>query len=171
MAGSTSEGTVQAGDVVDQLLQDWRRERPDLDAAPMAVVGRILHLASRLEARANEALKAAGLSYTDLDVLATLRRSGSPWRLTPTVLRRSVLLTSGAMTACLDRLEARGLLTRAPEPGDRRALAAILTDRGRDLADTAIGLRFAEAGEAVASLSPRERDQLAGLLRKLGLGL
>jgi DNA-binding MarR family transcriptional regulator len=171
MTASADQDTAQAGDVVDQLLRDWRRERPDLDAAPMAVVGRILHLASRLEARANEALKAAGLSYTDLDVLATLRRSGSPWRLTPTVLRRSVLLTSGAMTACLDRLEARGLLTRAPEATDRRALAAMLTDRGRDLADMAIGLRFAEAGEAVAGLSPQERDQLAALLRKLGLAL
>jgi DNA-binding MarR family transcriptional regulator len=171
MARSTGEGAVLVGDVVDQLLLDWRRERPDLDATPMAVVGRILNLASRLEARANEALKAAGLSYTDLDVLATLRRSGAPYRLTPTVLRRSVLLTSGAMTACLDRLEARGLLTRAPEADDRRALAAMLTDRGHELADAAIGLRFAEAGEAVASLSPKERDQLAALLRKLGLSL
>ena len=171
MSASVGEDLAHAGDVVDQLLEDWRRERPDLDAAPMAVVGRILHLASRLEARANEALKAASLSYTDLDVLATLRRSGSPYRLTPTVLRRSVLLTSGAMTACLDRLEARGLLTREPEAGDRRALAAMLTDRGNALADTAIGLRFAEAGAAVAGLSLRERDQLATLLRKLGLGL
>ena len=171
MSASVGEGPAQAGDVVDQLLEDWRWERPDLDAAPMAVVGRILHLANRLEARANEALKAASLSYTDLDVLATLRRSGSPYRLTPTVLCRSVLLTSGAMTACLDRLEARGLLTREPEAGDRRSLAAMLTDRGRDLADTAIGLRFAEAGAAVAALSPEEREQLAGLLRKLGLSL
>ena len=171
MSGSEDEGEAGAGDVVDQLLRDWRRERPDLDASAMAVVGRILHLAGRLEARAEEVLKPTGLSYTDLDVLATLRRSGPPCRLKPTLLRRSVLLTSGAMTACLDRLEARGLLTRERDPDDRRALTAMLTDRGRELVDAAIGVRFAEAAGAVTSLNGQERDHLAALLRKMTLGL
>jgi DNA-binding MarR family transcriptional regulator len=158
-------------DLVDRLLADWARERPDLDAAPMAVVGRVLVLGQVLTARANAVLKDAGLTYSDLDVLATLRRAGSPYRLTPTALRRSVLLTSGAMTACLNRLEARGLLTREPDADDRRVLAAALTPAGRDLADQAIAPRFAEAAEAVAGLAADERATLAGLLRKLTLSL
>jgi len=158
-------------DVVDQLLHDWRRERPELDASAMAVVGRILHLGRLLEAGAGERLRAAGINYTDLDVLATLRRSGVPYRLTPTALRKSVLLTSGAMTACLNRLEARGLIARNAEGDDRRSLAAALTPQGRKLIDKAIVARFEQASEALSGLSERERTQLAKLLRKLRTSL
>lgn len=158
-------------DLIDGLLADWARERPDLDVSPMAVVGRVLILGQVLTARANAALKDEGLSYSDLDVLATLRRSGRPFRLTPTALRRSVLLTSGAMTACLDRLEARGFLAREPDPDDRRVLAAALTAAGRSLVDRAIALRFSEADDALAGLSAEERGALARLLRKLALSV
>ena len=158
-------------DLVDSLLREWRRERPDLDAAPMAVVGRVLHLGRLLEARANEWLKGTGLKYTDLDVLATLRRSGAPYRLTPTALRKSVLITSGAMTACLNRLEDLGLLSRSPEDSDRRSLMATLTSKGLKLVDKAIAIRFTEAGDAVSALSSAERTSLSHLLRKLGHGL
>lgn len=154
-------------DVVDQLLSDWHRERPELDASAMAVVGRILHLGRLLEAGASERLHSAGINYTDLDVLATLRRSGAPYRLTPTALRKSVLLTSGAMTACLNRLEARGLIVRDAGKEDRRSLAAELTDQGLRLIDGAIVMRFAQAEEAVSGLTPSERKTLARLLRKL----
>lgn len=154
-------------DLIDRLLRDWRRERPDLDASAMAVVGRILHLGRRLEAQADDCLKPLDLSYTELDLLATLRRSGKPYRLSPTELRKSVLLTSGAMTACLNRLERRGLLARSTDPADGRALLAQLTARGVRLADRAIALRFAQAAEAVRKLDARERRQLAGLLRRL----
>lgn len=158
-------------DNVEHLLADWRRERPDLDVEPMAIVGRVLNLGHRLEARANTALKSLGLHYTDLDVLATLRRSGKPYRLTPTQLRESVLITSGAMTACLDRLEANGLIVRRDNPDDRRSRAAGLTPAGTKLIDKAIVTRFGEAADAVASLSARERGSLAGLLQKLGRSL
>lgn len=154
-------------DVVDELLRDWRRERPELDASAMAVVGRILNLGRLLEADANGSLKPIGISYTDLDVLATLRRSGAPYRLTPTALRKSVLLTSGAMTACLNRLEARGLIVRGAQDSDRRSLTAALTAKGVRLIDKAIVARFQEAERAVAGLSPREREELARLLRKM----
>lgn len=163
-----SKRSSSGGDVVDHLLRDWRRERPDLDASAMAVVGRILHLGNLLEARANASLKGTKISYTDLDVLATLRRSGSPFQLTPTELRRSVLLTSGAMTACLNRLEKAGLLRRFADGADRRSLAAALTAKGQALIDKAIALRFAEAADAVAVLNRSERTTLASLLRKLG---
>ncbi|MDQ3289245.1 MAG: MarR family transcriptional regulator [Pseudomonadota bacterium] len=155
-------------DRIEDLLAGWQRERPELDAQPMAIVGRVLSLGRRLEARANQALKSSGLHYTDLDVLATLRRNGKPYRLTPTQLRDSVLITSGAMTACLDRLEDAGLIARRDNPDDRRSTSAQLTPAGRALIDRAIVIRFAEATEAVSGLSARERTTLAALLKKLG---
>lgn len=158
-------------DVVDLLLEDWARERPDLDASAMAVVGRLLHLGGLLQTRAGERLRAYGISYTELDVLATLRRSGAPYRLSPTVLRKAVLLTSGAMTACLNRLEQRGLVQRSPDDNDRRSLMAILTPRGAALIEAAIGSHFAQADQVVAGLDPTERQDLARLLRKLRLQL
>lgn len=166
-----NRSTSDSGDRIDRLLAEWQAERPELDAAPMAVVGRLLSIGRQLEARANAALKPLGLHYTDLDVLATLRRGGRPYRRTPTELRDSVLITSGAMTACLDRLERNGLIARVADPDDRRSSAAELTTAGRKLIDKAIVVRFGEAGEALAGLSAGEREQLAALLRKLGAGL
>lgn len=156
------------GDRIDRLLSEWNAERPELDATAMAVVGRLLSIGRLLEARANAALKPLGLHYTDLDVLATLRRGGKPYRRTPTGLRSSVLITSGAMTACLDRLEANGLVARVPDPEDRRSSAAELTLAGRKLIDKAIAVRFEEATQALDGLSVAERTRLAALLKKLG---
>ncbi|MGF1462588.1 MAG: MarR family winged helix-turn-helix transcriptional regulator [Maricaulaceae bacterium] len=154
-------------DLVEQLIMDWAREAPDLDAKPMAIVGRILHLGRVLENRANAVLKPYNLHYTDLDVLATLRRSGAPFRQTPTALRRSVLITSGAMTAALDRLERTHLIARELDDEDRRIRSAVLTDRGRTLIEEAIGARFGEAQAAISGLDIDERDTLTALLRKL----
>ncbi|WP_052215681.1 MarR family winged helix-turn-helix transcriptional regulator [Sphingomonas sp. ERG5] len=165
------EGGDPSGDIVDQLLLDWRRERPDLDASAMAVVGRVLHLGHLLESEVSKSLHAVGLSYTELDVLATLRRSGAPYRLSPTTLLQSVLLTSGAMTACLNRLEARGLIERSHGTSDRRSLSAELTAKGVRLIDGAIALRFEQAKQSVSGLSENECAELAGLLRKLRLQL
>ncbi|MET4729473.1 DNA-binding MarR family transcriptional regulator [Lysobacter enzymogenes] len=168
-AGTAAETAERSGDVVDQLLHDWSRERPDLDASAMAVVGRVLHLGRLFEADLNRSLRALGIPYSDLDVLATLRRCGAPYRLTPTQLRRSVLLTSGAMTACLNRLEARGLIARSFDANDRRSLAAELSAEGVRLIDRAIGERFAHAERSLDGLDAAERAQLARLLRKLRL--
>lgn len=158
-------------DIVDQLLRDWARERPDLDASAMAVVGRLLHLGGLLQARASEYLRAYDISYTELDVLATLRRSGAPYRLRPSTLRKSVLLTSGAMTACLDRLEKRGLIRRIPDTADRRSLMASLTNDGVGLIDAAIATHFDAAGQTVGTLTREQRTELAHLLRQLRLQL
>lgn len=166
-----NEKKSDSTDRIDRLLAEWQAERPGLDAAPMAVVGRLLSIGRQLEARANSALKPLGLHYTDLDVLATLRRGGRPYRRTPTELRDSVLITSGAMTACLDRLERNGLIARVADPQDRRSSAAELTPAGRKLIDKAIVVRFGEAGDALAGLSQGECAQLAALLRKLGASL
>lgn len=158
-------------DRIDRLLREWRQERPDLDASAMAVVGRVLSLGRTLEARASEVLKPFGLHYTDLDVLATLRRGGRPYRRTPTQLRASVVITSGAMTACLDRLEKIGLIQRLADPGDRRSSAAALTPRGIKLTNAAIPVRFQEAANALSALTATQRKQLAVLLKKLTLTL
>jgi DNA-binding MarR family transcriptional regulator len=104
-------------------------------------------------------------------VLATLRRGGRPYRRTPTELRASALITSGAMTACLDRLERNSLIARVADPHDRRSSAAELTPQGRKLIDKAIAVRFEEAAGALSTLSPGERERLAALLKKLGRGL
>jgi DNA-binding MarR family transcriptional regulator len=169
--GRGIENEAEGADRIDRLLAEWRTERPELDAAAMAVVGRLLSIGRQLEGRANAVLKPLGLHYTDLDVLATLRRGGRPYRRTPTELRNAVLITSGAMTACLDRLEGNGLIARIADPHDRRSSAAELTTAGRKLIDKAIAVRFEEAAESLGSLSEAERTRLAALLKKLGRGL
>ena len=164
-------GALDARDLLDQLTEDWARERPDLNASGMAVVGRIIHLADVLKTSANRALAPFDLHYTDLDVLATLRRKGAPYRLTPTELSKAVLLTSGAMTAALRRLERRHLVERAPDPNDGRGRTVTLTERGRALIDRAIAARFEEAAQAVTGLSEPDREALAGHLRTLTVSL
>lgn len=171
IVGMTEEPSLSdlSEDVVDHLLDDWGRERPDLDASAMAVVGRLLHVGALVQTRADQRLRGHGISYTELDVLATLRRSGAPYRLSPTTLRKSVLLTSGAMTACLNRLEQRALICRSPDKADRRSLMATLTAEGVRLIDDAIATHFAEAARMIAGLAPAERTELAHLLRKVRL--
>lgn len=161
--------TKQEVDLLDELIDDWQRERPDLAVDAMGVVGRIIHLGAVLELQANTALKPFNIRYTDFDLLATLRRSGSPYKLTPTALRRLILISSGAMTACLDRLEKAGYLTREPDPSDRRGTKVRLTAKGKALVDKAIGKRFEVASDAISGLTDREFSRLASLLRKMAL--
>ena len=158
------------GDLLDRLIRDWKRERADLDASAMGVVGRILVLGKSLEQQAEQVLKPFGVRYTDLDVLATLRRSGSPFRLRPSELLNSVLITSGSMTACLDRLESAGLVDRERVPEDRRGCIVKLTRKGKQLTDKAIARRFEQAADAISHLGANERRTLERLLRKLQAG-
>lgn len=137
----------------------------------MAVVGRLIHLGALLRANASEALADHDIAYTDLDILATLRRTGAPFRLSPTELKDGVLLTSGAMTAALKRLEKRGLLERSSDARDGRGKIVSLTKKGRKLVDDAIRARFAEADAALVSLRASEARELAALLKKLLCGL
>ncbi len=154
-------------DIIDHLISDWKNQRPELDPSAMEIVGRIMQLGKKLEKSAGIALKDSGIYYTDLDVLATLRRSGEPYLLTPKQLRESVLVTSGAMTALLGRLEKMELVYRSPDPKDGRIKAAVLTEKGVAIIDKAIEVRFAEASQAIHSLSEKERKQLVPLLKKL----
>ena len=154
-------------DPIDRILEQWSRERPELDSSGFGIAARVLRLGKLLERRVTRALAPLDLSLWAFDVLATLRRHGEPYRLTPSELSRATMLTSGAMTNRLDRLEARGLVRREADPGDRRGVRVVLTERGLELVDKAIEVRFAEARSAVATLSAGDRRTLENLLRNL----
>ncbi len=154
-------------DVVDRVLDQWQRERPDLDAQALAVVGRILRLAGILERRANLTLEEFGIPIWAFDVLGTLRRHGKPYSMTPTELMQSAMLSSGAMTNRIDRLEKLGLVVRKPDRHDRRSLQVRLTPKGRKLVDAAAVVRFDEAADALCKTPPTERKRLAASLRQL----
>jgi DNA-binding MarR family transcriptional regulator len=162
---------VPEQDDVDPILEQWRRERPELDHAPIGVVGRVSRLARELEARLEPVYRAHGLEPGWHDVLATLRRSGPPYRLRPTDLTGSLMLTSSGTTKRLDRLEQAGLIRRDPDPGDRRGTLITLTDAGRELIDGVTEAHLANERNLLSSLSAAEQEQLAGLLRRLRLGL
>lgn len=125
----------------------------------MGIVGRILVLSKLLEDRVEQVLKPYGIRYTDLDVLATLRRSGGPCCRRPADLLKSVLITSGSMTACIDRLLKGGLVIREANPDDRRSCSVRLTASGKRLIDKAIVSRFDESADAVQSLGKQESKQ------------
>lgn len=164
-------GSVMADDPIDRMCAQWAREREDLDSRGFALVGRLLLLGRRLEKRVGRALAPLDLAPWAFDVLATLRRQGPPYRLTPTELSRATLLTPGAMTNRIDRLEAAGWVRRDAEPNDRRAVRVSLTDAGFALVDRAIEVRFAEAESIAAVLSADERAALEEDLRRLLLAL
>ncbi len=156
-------------DLLDNLVDEWQAERPDLDASPMLIIGRILKLGKVLEKRANSVLQNNHIYYTDLDVLATLRRSGKPFELTPKQLMKSVLITSGAMTALLDRLKKLDLIYRSPDEHDGRINRAGLTQKGIKVIDNAIEIRFNEANESIKMFNKEEKEQLSKLLKKMTL--
>ncbi|MBU1012492.1 MAG: MarR family transcriptional regulator [Bacteroidetes bacterium] len=154
-------------DIIDILIAEWKKERPELDVESMQVVGRILKLSKILEKRTNKALKNSNIYYTDLDVLATIRRSGAPYELSPKQLMKSVLITSGAMTALLDRLTKLQLIYRAPNTQDGRIKLAGLTEKGIKIIDEAIVIRFKDAKSVVEVFNKTEHEELAILLKKL----
>lgn len=158
-------------DIIDILIAEWKQEQPELDVDAMQIVGRIIKLGAVLEKKISNVLKDSGIHYTDLDVLATIRRSGKPYELTPKQLMKSVLITSGAMTALLNRLTKLELIYRAPDPKDGRIKLAGLTKKGIKIIDKAIVIRFDDAKSSVAIFNKTEHKELAALLKKLLLSL
>ncbi|MFE3328461.1 MarR family winged helix-turn-helix transcriptional regulator [Streptomyces sp. NPDC059176] len=157
-----------AQDPVDAITAQWADVRPELDTLPMAVFGRIYRLSHAMALRMDEAYAPFGISRGDFDVLATLRRSGEPFTLSPRQLSATLMLTTGGMTGRLDRLEKAELVSRNPDPHDRRALRVTLSDRGRELVDGAVVAGLAAQRQALDSaLDRKEAEELAGLLRKL----
>jgi DNA-binding MarR family transcriptional regulator len=154
-------------DYLDVILEQWSRERPDLDASPMGVIGRISRVSRVLERRIEQVWASYGLSRGGFDVLAALRRSGPPYRLSPTELYNSLLISSGAMTNRVDRLEERKLVSRIPDPTDRRGVLVALTPKGKQLIDKATQAHLENEQSLLKHLPANDRKQLATLLRKL----
>lgn len=158
-------------DAVDAILDQWRRERPDLDVSPMGPIGRVKRCSALLQSRLEENFAQFGLSLWEFDVLATLRRSGAPHQMTPTALFSALMVTSGTMTHRLQRLEARDLIQRVPNTQDARSLLVQLTASGLQLVDRAVE---AHLDNERAILAPLPVDillsldtQLSALLRLL----
>ncbi|MEU8245515.1 MarR family transcriptional regulator [Nonomuraea sp. NPDC048916] len=155
------------GDAVDAVLAQWQRERPDVDVWPMGIVGRVSRLSSLFGRALKEFFAEHGLESFEFDVLATLRRSGAPYELTAGALLKSAMVTSGAITNRIDRMEAKGLVERVRDSEDRRSVRIRLTGRGLDVVDELVALHVANEARLLAALDPDARDQLAGLLRLL----
>lgn len=154
-------------DSIEGLLAEWRRERPDLDPSPFGIFGRIWRLSTTLIGDAEGWLAPIGLTFESFSVIVTLRRCGPPYELNPTALYRESLLSSGAITNRIDRVEREGLVKRRPDPNDRRGTIVQLTAKGRKLADRAIKVHFEALTETLSGLDRAEREQLAALLSKL----
>lgn len=156
-------------DLVGRLIDQWRRIRPDLDPQAMRTSGRMLRLAKLVEKRTEEVLRPFGLALWKFDVLATLRRHDRD--LSPGELISATMLSSGAMTHRLDRLESDELIRRRPDPEDRRGVRVELTGAGRRLVDRAIEARLAEAARIESTLESAEAEELGRLLAKVERGL
>lgn len=156
-------------DAVDDILDQWSDERPELETESLGVVIRITSLSRAFLRQAAEALAPMGLELFEYDVLSALRRQGRPYALPATGLAKETGLSSGAMTNRIDKLEARGLVTRKSDESDRRAVIVSLTSQGRQAIDDAIQLRLDVADESLQGLNRRERSELAALLRKVRL--
>ena len=154
-------------DIIDELQADWSEERPDLDSEAMGVVLRIQALEKLLGDQVAERLQDFGLQWWQYDVLSALRRQGKPYRMAATELAEASMLTSGAMTNRIDRLEEEGLVRRSHDPADRRRVLVELTRKGRQRVDNATRARFEIAAAAVSGLDRESRRQLSDLLRSL----
>ncbi len=167
--GSTDADAV--GDHVDQLLAQWARERPELDVSGLSIVARVVRLQRFLDRRTATVVAEHGLRIGETNVLAALRRAGTPHTLTPTELYRGLLLSSAAMTHRLDRLEELGLVQRCRAEEDRRQVLVTLTDRGREVVDEVMDAYTAELNALVGGLDPHAQAGLAAGLRALLLHL
>ncbi len=158
-----SESTESVAEIVAQ----WRRERPDLDASPILVIGQMARLTQLFEPHLRPPFAAAGLGNGDFDVLAALRRNGEPYTLTPGQLSTSLLVTTGAMTKRIDRLEARELIQRTISTADARGRLVTLTRAGATLADELIEVHLANEARLLTGLDADERELLEALLGRL----
>lgn len=156
-----------ARDAVDGMVAAWARERPDLDTAPAAIVGRIGRLGWYFDVALERTFRRFGLTRAAFDVLAALRRTGLPYRLPQKVLMGALMRTSGTTSFRIDRLESQGLVRREPDPDDGRGVFVALTKKGLRLIDLVAPAHLANEGQLLAALSTAERTTLVTLLRKL----
>ena len=154
-------------DEIDRIVAQWNAVRPDLDVGPTHTLQRITRLGLLQSASFARVFAPYGVSFGEYLVLAALRRAGPPYRMNPTALFNSVILSSGAMTNRLDRLEEMGFVERLPDPADRRGRLVALTDRGLELVDTSVEDHLENERRLLGALDEDEQQQLAALLRKL----
>ena len=152
---------------MDEIVEAWRHERPDLDVEALHVLSRLARLADILAERRAGAFVEHGLQAHEFDVLSVLRRNGAPFELTAGELAARTHVTSGTMTSRLDRLSARGFVTRHPDPADGRLVRVRLTPAGRHHVDDAFAALLASERELLSVLDAPDREALAGALRTL----
>ena len=158
---------IPARDEVDRIVEAWRRERPDLDVAPLEVLSRVTRLARHLDRVRSAAFARHGLEGWEFDVLAALRRSGPPYQLSPGQLVAQTMVTSGTMTNRIDRLGARLLVRRLPDPADGRGVMVRLEPGGEELVDAALADLLTVERDLLEALAAGDRATLADLLRQL----
>ncbi|MBT1684185.1 MarR family winged helix-turn-helix transcriptional regulator [Curtobacterium flaccumfaciens] len=158
-------------DEVDRIVAAWGRERADLDFGPLEVLSRVDRLARHLDRARRTAFDASDMEPWEFDVLSALRRAGEPYELSPKTLLQQTLVSSGTMTNRADRLAARGFVGRRTDPKDGRGILVSLTGKGRVAVDAAIADLLAAERDILSGVSADEQGQLAGLLRRLILGL
>lgn len=158
-------------DHVATVVEQWRTERPDLDVSPLLVIGRFHRVANALTPELVAVYARHGLGEGDFDVLATLRRQGEPFALTPGELGERTLVTSGAVSKRLDRLEGRGLVERRPSDTDGRSRTVVLTVEGRRVIDAAMEDHVANEARLLAALDDDDRATLGLLLGRLAASL
>ncbi|MFF1573691.1 MarR family winged helix-turn-helix transcriptional regulator [Leifsonia sp. NPDC058292] len=159
----------RARDEVDRIVHAWLRERPDLDFSPLQVLSRVARLARHLDRARRTAFERSDLESWEFDVLAALRRAGSPYQLSPKALLQQTLVSSGTMTNRIDRLVSRGLVERRTDPNDGRGILVQMTGQGLTRVDAAITRLVDAESELLASLSAADQERLSALLRKLSL--
>lgn len=154
-------------DFIDNLMQRWLTQRPELDVSPIAVIGRAIRIADVLKRELKVLLRPYGLEVWEFDVLATLRWGGNEDGLTPKELIDVVMVSSGTMTHRLDQLEKAGFVKRVPNPNDRRSVRIQLAKRGIEVVERSLTEHIASAQQAVRELSVREQEQTARVLKNI----
>lgn len=153
-------------DYIDQILEQWRQESPQFDVSALSVTGRIMRIARLLEKHREAVLAEYGLSVWSFDVLATLKRQGKPYQLKPTDLYDLLMLSSGAMTNRIDRLEQDGTVMRLRDSSDRRSVIVQLTPQGIQLIDTVMPTLFEREQALLTQFKVAEVQSFITLLRK-----
>jgi DNA-binding MarR family transcriptional regulator len=167
LEGRLSTMPATPADDVDRIVDAWRRERPDLDVEPMHILSRVSRLARHFDRDRGSAFAEHGLEGWEFDVLSALRRAGAPYELSPGQLVTQTLVTSGTMTNRVDRLTARGLVARSPDPSDRRGVKVTLTAQGRAVVDAAMADLLVRERLLLERLPRSEQDHLTDFLRRL----
>jgi DNA-binding MarR family transcriptional regulator len=159
-------GHSDDGDRVDRVIAAWRRERPDIDVGSIAVLTRALLIGRHLQKARDRELRELGTDTPTLEVLATLRRAGAPYRLRTSEIEAATSVTAGAISQRLDRLEARGFVRRTRDDGDKRVIHVSLTKKGRDLIDAVVAGLMEREELLLTPFNERERKTLERLLTR-----